>query len=75
MRRPRGLVFKSVHVTVNRRTKVKLKGRNARRIKSTVPLRGLPKGKVAVKVVAVTTTGRKALAKRKYRTCALQRKR
>jgi spore coat-associated protein N len=70
VRRPRGLRFKTVTITVNRKTKVKLKGREARKIKARLNLRGLPRGKVVVKIVATTTTRRKAVAKRTFHTCA-----
>jgi len=74
VRRPKGIVFKSLAITVNRRTKVKLTGLKARKLKAKLSLRGLPKGRVVVmKVVAVTTTGRKAVSTRRYRTCAAKR--
>lgn len=69
IRRPRGVVFKSLDITVNRKTKVKLSGLKARKVKARINLRGVPKGKVTVKIVAVTTTGRRAVSKRTYRTC------
>ncbi len=75
VRRPKGIVFKSLAITVNRRTKVKLTGLKARKVKAKLSLRGLPKGKIVVKVVAVTTTGRKAVATRTYHTCAAKRRR
>ena len=70
IRRPRGTTFKSLTITVNRKTKLKLKGTKARKVKAKINLRGLPKGKVVVKIVAVTTTGKKAVSKRTYKTCA-----
>ena len=70
VRRPKGVTFKKVTITVNRKPKVKLKGLKARKLKATVNLRGLPKGKVVVKVVAETTTGTKLTSTRTYRTCA-----
>jgi hypothetical protein len=75
LRRPKGLVFKALTITVNRKTKVKLKGLKARKVKRRISLRGMPKGKVVVKVTAITTTGRKAVTKRTYHTCATRRKR
>jgi hypothetical protein len=74
VRRPAGIDFQSVQVTVNRRTKVKLTGLKARSIKAKVNLRGLPKGKVVVRIVAVTTSGRRAVSTRTYRTCAAKRR-
>ena len=73
IRRPKGSAYRSIAVTVNGRTKLRLKGLRAKRVKSRVNLRGLPAGKVRVKVTAVTTTGRKAVSKRTYRTCAAKK--
>ena len=70
VRRPRGTTFKSLTITVNRKTKVKLKGLKARKVKTRISLKGLPAGKVKVKIVAVTTTGKKAVSQRTYKTCA-----
>ena len=64
------MAFKSITVTVNGRAKVRLKGMKARKVKATVNLKGLPAGKVTVKIAAVTSTGRKAVSKRTYTTCA-----
>ena len=79
VRRPAGITFTSIAVTVNGRTKVRLKGVKAKRVKATVNLKGLPAGKVTVKITAVMSNGRKAVSKRTYRTCAkrasLKRKR
>jgi len=75
VRRPRGLALASLQITVNRRTKVRLKGLAARRVKASISVRGLPKGKVVVKIVAVTTTGQRAVSTRTYRTCASKRTR
>jgi hypothetical protein len=74
VRRPRGVAFKQLTITVNRKPKVKLKGLKARKLNATVNLRGLPKGKVVVKIVAVTTTGAKLTSMRTYRTCAAKAK-
>lgn len=63
--RPTGVVLRSMTITVNRRTKVKMTGLKASRVPAKVSLRGLPKGKIVVKVVAVTTTGRKAVSTRR----------
>jgi hypothetical protein len=75
LRRPKGVVFRALKITINRKTKVKLKGLKARKVKARISLRGLPKGKVVVKVTATTTTGRKAITKRTYHTCAGKRAR
>jgi hypothetical protein len=70
IRRPRGTAFQSLTISVNRKTKLKLKGPKARKVKARISLRGLPKGKVVVKIAAVTTTGKKAVSTRTYKTCA-----
>ncbi len=75
VRRPRGMTFKSIAISVNGRAKVRLKGLKAKKVKATVNLKGLPAGKVTVKITAVTSTGRKAVSKRTYTTCAKKRKR
>ena len=45
-----------------------------RRLRARIDLRGLPKGRYTVKVVARTTTGRRTTEKRRYRTCAHSRR-
>ena len=75
VRRPKGMTFKSIAVTVNGRAKVRLKGTKAKKVKATVNLKGLPAGKVTVKITAVTSTGRKAVSTRTYTTCAAKKKR
>ena len=42
----------------------------AKRVKATVNLKGLPAGRVTVKITAVMSNGRKAVSKRTYKTCA-----
>ena len=74
VRRPAGTTFKSIAVTVNGRTKLRLKGLKAKKVKSTVSLKGLPAGKVTVKIAAVTANGRKAVSKRTYTTCAKKKR-
>ena len=68
------MIFGSLAVTVNGRTKVRLKGLKARKVKATVNLKGLPAGKVTVTIAAVTSTGRKAVSKRTYTTCAAKKR-
>ena len=75
IRRPSGTAYQSIAVTVNGRTKLRLKGLKAKKVKATISLKGLPAGKVTVKITAVTTTGRKAVSKRTYKTCAARKKR
>ena len=74
IKRPRGMAYKSISITVNGRTKVRLKGLRAKKVKAVVNLKGLPAGKVTVTIAAVTTTGRKAVSKRVYTTCAAKKK-
>lgn len=70
---PKGTRFKKLTIKVNGRTKLKRKGLKARKVKARINLRGMPKGKVVVKIVATTNTGRKAVRKRTYHTCAKRR--
>ena len=74
IRRPAGTAYKSIAVTVNGRTKLRLKGLKAKKVKATVSLKGLPAGKVTVKITAVTANGRKAVSKRTYKTCAAKKR-
>ena len=74
VRRPSGMTFTSIVVSVNGRTKVRLKGLKAKKVKARVNLKGLPAGKVTVKITAVTSTGRKAVSKRTYTTCAKKKR-
>jgi hypothetical protein len=73
VRRPTGTAYASLAVTVNGRTKVRLTGLKARKVKATVNLKGLPAGKVTIRITAVTTTGRKAVSTRTYTTCAAKK--
>jgi spore coat-associated protein N len=73
VRRPEGMTFSSIAVTVNGRTKVRLTGSKARKVKATVSLKGLPAGKVTVTITAVMSSGRKAVSKRTYTTCAAKK--
>jgi hypothetical protein len=75
VRLPKGMRFKKLTIRVNGRTKVKRKGLKARKVKARINLRGMPKGKVVVKIVATTNTGRRAVRKRTYHTCAKRRQR
>ena len=65
--RPRSVRFRSITVTVNGKRKVRLRGK---RVRTTISLRGLPKGRVKVRILAVTTTGAKAASVRTYHTCS-----
>jgi hypothetical protein len=67
VRAPRGQRLRSARVSVaGRRTRV-LRGK---RLRAVVDLRGLPAGRVVVRIRAVTTRGRRITATRTYRTCA-----
>lgn len=74
VRRPSGMTFASIAVSVNGRAKLRLKGLKAKKVKATVNLKGLPAGKVTVKITAVTSTGRKAVSTRTYTTCAAKKR-
>jgi hypothetical protein len=67
IRAPRGIKFRSVKVTVNRRTRANLKGK---RVRTRISLRGLPRGTAKVKILAVTTKGVRVATARTYHTCA-----
>jgi len=73
VRLPKGMRFEALAIRVNGKVKVKRKGLKARKVKARINLRGMPKGKVVVKIVARTDTGRKAVRKRTYHTCAKRR--
>jgi hypothetical protein len=45
------------------------------RLTAQIDLRGLPKGRVTVRVVGVTRSGRTVVSRRRYRTCVPKRKR
>jgi hypothetical protein len=48
---------------------------SGRKLKAPVDLRGLPKGKFRVRVIAKTRSGRTLTVKRTYRTCVAKRRR
>lgn len=73
VRRPAGVAYRALAVTVNGRTKVRLKGLKARKVKAKVNLKGLPAGKMTVKITATLSNGRKAVSTRTYRTCAAKK--
>jgi hypothetical protein len=73
VRRPAGMVFTKLTVTVNGRAKLRLKGLKAKKVKAKINLKGLPAGTVVVKIAAVTSTGRTAVSTRTYKTCAAKR--
>jgi hypothetical protein len=71
LRQPKAdpLVRATVHV--NRRRVRVLVGR---RLTASVDLRGLPRGRYTVKIVATTASGRVVQGNRRYRTCARTRR-
>jgi hypothetical protein len=73
VRRPKGTTYTALAVTVNGRTKVRLKGLKAKKVKAKVNLKGLPAGKVTVKITATLSNGRRAVSKRTYTTCAAKK--
>jgi len=70
VRAPRGQRLAGVTVYVNGKRAAVASSR-----RPVVDLRGLPKGRVRVRLVAVTTTGRRLRQTRLYRTCAVSRRR
>ena len=65
-RRQRGRRVTSARVTVNGKHGRTVRGR---RLRTRISLRGLPKGRVRVRIVARLTNGRRVTTKRAYRTC------
>jgi hypothetical protein len=63
--------LRSVSVYVNGRRAVV---RSGRQLKVPISLRGLPPGKVRVRIVAVTTAGQRITVRRTYRTCSSGRR-
>jgi hypothetical protein len=70
VRAPQGVSVTSTTVFVNNR-KV-LSGRGS---KAVINLKGLPRGKVKVKIVAVLSDGRQLVLKRTYKTCTSRKRR
>jgi hypothetical protein len=64
--RLRGRRLRSVRIYVDGRRRLLLRGR---RTTAPVDLRGLPAGRVRVLIAATTTTGRRIVVRRTYRTC------
>jgi hypothetical protein len=64
--RPRARRLRSARVYVNGTLVRVLRGRRSR---ARIDLRGLPRGVVRVKVVAITRGGRRIIETRRYRTC------
>jgi LVIVD repeat len=66
LREPKGRRLRSARVYVGTRRVAAVRGR---RLRARVDLRGLPKGLVRVRIVAVTRSGRTITETRRYRTC------
>ena len=72
LREPRGDAIKSAVITLNaKRLRVR---RVAGRLTTTVDLRGLPRGRYRVKIVAKTYRGQTIQGSRRYRTCGTRRR-
>ena len=67
LKAPRGLSVVSATIAINGKVKARVKGG---RTKAPVDLRGLPKGRVKVKVAVKASDGKTYTATRTYRTCA-----
>jgi hypothetical protein len=70
VRAPKGVAVATTTVYVNRR-----KAGTGRGSAAVINLKGLPRGKVKVKVVAVLSDGRSLVISRTYRTCSGRAKR
>jgi hypothetical protein len=72
LREPRGDALASATVFVNGKRVRVVRGK---RLTARVDLRGLPRGRYTVRIVARTVLGRTIQGKRRYRTCVPTRKR
>ncbi len=71
LRQPRGDALKSAVVFVNGK---RVKAVRGKRLTARVDLRGLPKGRYKVRIVAKTVLGRTMRGTRRYRTCVPTRR-
>lgn len=71
LKEPRGDALKSAVVYLNGKVVAR---RDGTRLTAPIDLRGLPKGRYTVRIVAVTHLGRTIKGTRKYRTCARKRR-
>jgi beta-glucosidase len=67
---PHGLRSATIYVNGHR-----VRVLTGRRLRSRVDLRGLPRGRFTVRIVARTRAGRKVVSSRRYRTCTRRRPR
>ena len=70
LKAPKGTRVKSAKIRINGKIKARVKGKR----RAVVNLRGLPKGRVKVKITVRATNGRTYVSTRKYRTCAANSK-
>jgi hypothetical protein len=71
LRVPGGARVKSATIAINGKVKARVKGGKTR---APVNLRGLPRGKVKVKIATKATNGHTYKSTRTYRTCGLKKK-
>src|SRR5215217_1947483 len=71
LKEPSGDALKSASVYLNGK---RIEVRKGKRLTAPINLRGLPKGRYTVKIVAKTVLGKTIQGKRKYRTCAKKRR-
>ncbi len=71
LREPSGDALKSAEVFLNGK---RIQVRRGERLTAPINLKGLPKGRYTVKIVAKTVLGKTIQGKRKYRTCAKKRR-
>ena len=70
LRTPRGTRVVSATVSINGKVRARVK---RGKVRAPVDLRGLPKGKVTVRVAVKASDGRTYKGKRTYRTCAARK--
>ena len=71
LKEPRGDALRSAEVFLDGK---RIQVRRGERLTAPINLRGLPKGRYTVKIVAKTVLGRTIQGKRRYRTCATKRR-
>jgi hypothetical protein len=71
LKEPRGDALRSAEVFLNGK---RIQVRTGERLTAPINLRGLPKGRYTVKIVAKTVLGKTIQGKRRYRTCATKRR-
>jgi hypothetical protein len=71
LKEPKGDALRSAEVFLNGK---RIQVRTGERLTAPINLRGLPKGRYTVKIVAKTVLGDTIQGKRRYRTCATKRR-